>query len=172
MHKCVVHSNESACRKSGCLGLDQVFKFQTFLVLSHIICIGDLNIWSTWLPPYFGLSSSTIYHCMYLRRVDCTHLFIPKRCHHFEGTRRNLWSVLVPSNALKVLPSVTYERGSFLSKKKLDFWVTAAIKQQQRLIIMTNPTMVCSYHYYCLDLPVALVDYQVAGCPSLLYYVC
>ena len=36
------------------------------------------------------------------------------RCQHFEGTGRTLWSVLVPSNALKGFPSVPYERGCFL----------------------------------------------------------
>ena len=31
--------------------------------------------------------------------------------------------------------------------------------------------MVCSYRYYCLDLPVALVDYQAEGCPSRFHHV-
>ena len=37
---------------------------------------------------------------------------------------------------------------------------------------MTNPKMVCSYRYSCLDLPVALVDCQVGGFPSRLHHVC
>ena len=32
--------------------------------------------------------------------------------------------------------------------------------------------MVCSYHFSCLELPVALVGCQVEGCPSRLYHVC
>ena len=30
--------------------------------------------------------------------------------------------------------------------------------------------MVCSYRYYCIDLSVALVDFQMNGCYSLLYH--
>ena len=47
-----------------------------------------------------------------------------------------------------------------------------AIKQQRLLIIMANPKMVCSYRYSCLDLPVALVDFQMKGCKSRLHHVC
>ena len=32
--------------------------------------------------------------------------------------------------------------------------------------------MVCSYGSYCLDLPVALVDCRVEGCPSCLHQIC
>ena len=32
--------------------------------------------------------------------------------------------------------------------------------------------MVCFYHYSCLDLPAALVDYQVEGCSLRLHHVC
>ena len=35
-----------------------------------------------------------------------------------------------------------------------------------------NPTMVCSYRSFCIDLPVALVDCQVEGCFSRLHHVC
>ena len=34
---------------------------------------------------------------------------------------------------------------------------------------MTNPMMVCSYRYSCIDLPVALVDFKEEGCPLHLY---
>ena len=61
---------------------------------------------------------------------------------------------------------------NFFSEKKTDFGVTAAIKQQRRFTNLTNPTMVCSYHYSCLDLPVALVDCQVEGCPLRLHRDC
>ena len=37
---------------------------------------------------------------------------------------------------------------------------------------MKNPTMVCSCHYSCIYLPVALVDFQLEGCPLLLHHVC
>ena len=57
---------------------------------------------------------------------------------------------------------------NIFSEKILDFGVTAAIKQQQRL---TNPTMVCYYRYSCLDLPVVLVGLQVEGCLLSLYNV-
>ena len=30
----------------------------------------------------------------------------------------------------------------------------------------------CSYNYSCLELPVALVDCQVGGCPLCLYQIC
>ena len=39
--------------------------------------------------------------------------FSANKCQHFEGTGRTLWSVMVPSNALKGFPSVTCERGFF-----------------------------------------------------------
>ena len=35
-----------------------------------------------------------------------------------------------------------------------------------------NPTMVCYYCYSCIDLPVALVDFQMEGCPLRLHQVC
>ena len=60
----------------------------------------------------------------------------------------------------------------FSVRKKLNFWVTAAIKQQRRLTNPMNPVMVCSYRYSCIYLPVALVDFQVEGCPSFLHHVC
>ena len=61
---------------------------------------------------------------------------------------------------------------NFFSKKNTVFLSTAAKKQQRRLTNMTNPTMVCSYHSSCIDLPVALVGFQVDGCPSRLNHVC
>ena len=36
---------------------------------------------------------------------------------------------------------------------------------------LMNPEMVCYYRYSCLDLPVALVDSQVEGCPSRLHHI-
>ena len=39
--------------------------------------------------------------------------FSAKKCQNFEGTGLTIWGVLVPSNALKGLPSVPYERGFF-----------------------------------------------------------
>ena len=47
-----------------------------------------------------------------------------------------------------------------------------AIKQQRRLTNLTNPTMVCSYRSYCLDLPVALVDCQMEVFPSHSHHLC
>ena len=32
--------------------------------------------------------------------------------------------------------------------------------------------MVCSYIYYCIDLPVALVDCHMEGCASRLHHIC
>ena len=55
--------------------------------------------------------------------------------------------------------------------KKTGFRATAAIKQQRRLMIMTNPKMVCSYRYSCLDLPVTLVDFHMKGCEPRLDHV-
>ena len=60
---------------------------------------------------------------------------------------------------------------NFICVKKTVFRATAAIKQQRRLTIPANLIMVCSYHYYCLGLTVALVDFQVEGCASRLYHV-
>ena len=37
---------------------------------------------------------------------------------------------------------------------------------------MKNPIMVCSYYSYCIDLPMALVDFPVEGCPLRLRQVC
>ena len=37
---------------------------------------------------------------------------------------------------------------------------------------MNNPKMVCSYRYFCIDLPVELVYFQVDGCPLRLHHVC
>ena len=37
---------------------------------------------------------------------------------------------------------------------------------------MANPKMVCSHRYSCLDLPVALVDFQMKGCELHLHHVC
>ena len=59
--------------------------------------------------------------------------FSTNKFQHFEGTGRTLWSVLVPSNALKGFPSVPCWRGSFLARKILGFQSTAAIKQQHWL---------------------------------------
>ena len=39
-------------------------------------------------------------------------------------------------------------------------------------MILANLTMVFSYRYSCLDLPVALVDFQVEGFPLRLRHVC
>ena len=47
-----------------------------------------------------------------------------------------------------------------------------AIKQQRRLTNLTNQMMVCSCHYYFIDLHVALVDCQVEGWPSHLHHIC
>ena len=47
----------------------------------------------------------------------------------------------------------------------------AAIKNQRRLKILANLKMVCSYRSSCLDLPVALVDFQMKGCESRLHHV-
>ena len=52
--------------------------------------------------------------------------------------------------------------------KKTGFRATAAIKQQRRLTILE---IVCSYHYSCLDLPMALVGFKVEGCASRLHHV-
>ena len=37
---------------------------------------------------------------------------------------------------------------------------------------MMNPKMVCSYRSSCLELPVALVDFQMRGCELRLNHVC
>ena len=37
---------------------------------------------------------------------------------------------------------------------------------------MMNTKMVCSYRYSCIDLTLALVGFQVEGCPSRLHHVC
>ena len=47
-----------------------------------------------------------------------------------------------------------------------------AIKQQRQSEIMVNPKMVCSYRSSCLDLPRALVDFQMKGSESQLHYNC
>ena len=60
----------------------------------------------------------------------------------------------------------------FFCVKKTCFRSTAAIKQQRKLTILANPTMVCSYRSYCLDLPVALVCCQMKGCESRFHHVC
>ena len=39
-------------------------------------------------------------------------------------------------------------------------------------MIMVIPKMVCSYCYTCLELPVALVGFQMKGCESRLHHVC
>ena len=49
---------------------------------------------------------------------------------------------------------------------------TATIKQQRRLTIISKPEMVCSYCSSCLDLPVALVDFQMKGFELRLQHVC
>ena len=36
---------------------------------------------------------------------------------------------------------------------------------------MVNPKMVCSYHSFCLNLPVALVYFQMKGCEFHLRHV-
>ena len=59
-----------------------------------------------------------------------------------------------------------------LARKIPYFGVTADIKQKQRLMYLTYPTMVCSYHSSCIDLPVALVDFQTEGSPSRFHHVC
>ena len=111
---------------------------------------------------------------MVVFNVEWHHIdyFSVNKCQHFEGTGRTLWSIMVPSNALKGFPSVPCKRCFFFCEKIQIFLVTAAIKQQQRLKNLTNPTMVCSYRSSCLDLHVALVDFQVEGCPSRLHHVC
>ena len=35
-----------------------------------------------------------------------------------------------------------------------------------------NMTMVCSYRYFCLELPLKIVDCQVEGLPLILHRVC
>ena len=37
---------------------------------------------------------------------------------------------------------------------------------------MVNLKMVCSYHYSCHELPVALVDFKMKGCELRLHHVC
>ena len=37
---------------------------------------------------------------------------------------------------------------------------------------MANLKMLCSCRSYCLDLPVALVDFQMKGCELCLHHVC
>ena len=64
------------------------------------------------------------------------------------------------SNSLKGFPSYPCQRGYFFCVKT-NFIATAVMKQQRQLTILTNSTMVCSYHYSCLVLPVDLVDFQV-----------
>ena len=44
--------------------------------------------------------------------------FSVNKCQLFEGTGHNLWIILVPYNALKVLPSVPCEQGYFLKREK------------------------------------------------------
>ena len=39
-------------------------------------------------------------------------------------------------------------------------------------MILANPTMVCSYPYYCIDLTVKLVYYQMERCALRLHHVC
>ena len=78
----------------------------------------------------------------------------------------------MPSNTLKDPPSVPCERGLFISEKNTVFWSHSRHKTETRLMYLTYPTMVCSYHYSCIDLPVALVDFQTEGSPSRFHHVC
>ena len=55
---------------------------------------------------------------------------------------------------------------------KTGFRATASIKQQRWLTILANPTMVCYYRPYCLDLPVVLIDCHMEGYASRLHHVC
>ena len=71
------------------------------------------------------------------------------------------------SNVLKVFPSVPcvlvllyFEKNS--SSDNSGHKTAAMIEK------MTKPTIVCYYCYSCIDLPLALVDFQVEGFPSLL----
>ena len=36
---------------------------------------------------------------------------------------------------------------------------------------LTNMMMVCSYHYYCLYLPVVIVYFQMEGCASHMHHI-
>ena len=56
--------------------------------------------------------------------------------------------------------------------KKQGFRDTTAIKQQRRLMILSNLTIVCSYPYSCLNVPVELVDCHMVGCASLFHHIC
>ena len=56
-------------------------------------------------------------------------------------------------------------------REKPGFRATAAIKQRRRLTIMVNPIMVCYYPSSCLDLPVALVCFQMKGYELRLHHV-
>ena len=59
----------------------------------------------------------------------------------------------------------------FFTLKKTGFQATLAIKQQRRLAILENTTMVCSYRSSYLDLTVVFVDFQVEGYASQLHHV-
>ena len=77
MHSFEVHSNESACRKSGCLGLEQVTNGFIFLkILQHYITLGLSSIYP------FGLNSM-IQHSPIMRRWKNTpNLVLPFHDHY------------------------------------------------------------------------------------------
>ena len=60
----------------------------------------------------------------------------------------------------------------YLARENTRFLSTATIKQLQKLTNLKNPKIVCSYHHSCIDLPMALVDFQAEGCLLRLHHVC
>ena len=62
-------------------------------------------------------------------------------------------------------------RKAYFFIKKSGFQSTPAIKHQRRLEKFTNLMMVYSYHYYFIELSVALVDFQMWACPSRMYHI-
>ena len=100
-----------------------------------------------------------------------SHILAQKSVITLEGREKSygaLWCHLTYYRSFQVLP---VRKAIFLARKQLVYQSTAAIKQQQRLTNLTNPTLVCSYRSSCIDLPVELFDCQVEGRTLCLYRV-
>ena len=97
-----------------------LLNYNNSLVLSKWILV-QLNIQATWrilgcaLVIFTTVGTYVEWH--YIKH------FSANKCHKFEGTGNNLWSFLVPSNALKGFPSVPCEWGYFFSEKNIGFSV-------------------------------------------------
>ena len=84
--------------------------------LKHYLSINLISVYCTWIygqPDYHHILGQALVLVPTIGTyVECHYIdtFNLNKCQHFEGTGCTLWNFLVPSNVLKVFPSVPCEQ--------------------------------------------------------------